>query len=207
MTSTTRTREECRRSEPGFSLIELLLGLSLTLCLALALAPVWSSAQSRGVRDSDAAIGVLEGRVVAGRIEKDLRLATAQHCPFAVAGAILDAQPAQVVFLTSDSKGQPPTIVEWEIAGSALMRRKGTCPGTKPVTFPHSLYTDHKTMLDGLRPGGQFTYYVGGVAVTAPVPVADLPLVDKVDLKLTHVPPWDVHGLEMELVVSAPVGR
>ena len=205
--STTRTRGECRRSELGFSLIELLLGLSLTLCLALALAPVWSSAQSRSVRDSDGAIDVLEGRVVAGRIEKDLRLATAQHCPFEATGAILDAEPTQVVFLTSDAEGQPPTIVEWEIAGSSLMRRKGTCPGNKPVTFPHSLYTDHKTMLEGLRQGGQFTYYVGGVAAPAPVPVADLPHVDRVDLKLTHVPPWDVHGLETELVVSAAVGR
>jgi len=159
------------------------------------------------VRDGDGAIGVLEGRVVAGRIEKDLRLATAQYCPFKATGAILDAEATQVVFLTRSSEGQPPAIVEWEISGSALMRRKGSCPEAKPVTFSHSLYADHKTMLDGLRQGGRFTYYVEGVAVAAPVPVADLPFVDRVDLRLTHVAPWDEHGVETELVVSAPVGR
>ena len=56
-------------------------------------------------------------------------------------------------------------------------------------------------------PGGTFTYDVGGIALAAPLAADYLPSVDRVGLKLRHVPPWDVHGRETELVVSAPVGR
>jgi hypothetical protein len=126
---------------------------------------------------------------------------------FRTAGAILDARPSQVVFLSGGTADQPPAIIEWEISGSALMRRRGPCPESRPAAFPHSIYVDNKTMLEGLKPGGVFTYTVAGQTVEGVVSPEDLSLVDKVELKLVHAPPWDSAGLFSDLAVVAPVGR
>ena len=190
----------------GFSLIDLLLALALTLCLALAVAPVWASVQSRSVRDGDGAISLLQGRVAASRMERDLRLASAMSCPFKVDGPILQSSASQVVFLSA-VPGEPPAIVEWEVSGGALMRRKGACPATRPTAFPHSLYSDNKTMLEGIIAGASFSYRVGGVDAGAPVAPEDLSLVDLVVLKVQHAVPWDRNGVVSDLLVRASVAR
>ena len=213
MTSTSDSLHGCARGErfltvdQGFSFIELLLALALTLCLAVAVAPVWASVQGRSVRDGDGAISLLQGRVAASRMERDLRLATARSCVFAVDGPILQGSASQVVFLTAGSAGEPPAIVEWEITGGALMRRKGACPAAPPTTFPHSLYSDNKTMLEGVSAGACFSYDVDGLDVGAPVPLEDLPLIDRVMLKAEHSVPWDPKGVKSLLSVRASVGR
>ncbi len=213
MTSTSDFRSASARGQGfrvgdrGFSLLELLLALAFTLCLAVAVAPVWASVQSRSIRDGDGAISLLQGRVAASRMERDLRLATAMSSAFAVDGPILQGSASQVVFLTGGSPGEPPAIVEWEIAGGALMRRKGACPAVGPVTFPHSLYPDNKTMLEGISAGASFSYDVDGHDVGAPVPPEDLSLVDRVVLKAQHSVPWDPKGVTSLLSVSASVGR
>ena len=68
-TSSWTRLTRCRAvPESGFSLIEVLLGLALSLCLALGLAPVWVSFQSLGVKEGDQTVWVLQGKVAAARL-------------------------------------------------------------------------------------------------------------------------------------------
>jgi Tfp pilus assembly protein PilW len=125
------------------SLIEILLGLSIALSLALAVAPVWVSFQSLGVREGDETIWALQGHVAGARLERDLRLAGSRHCPFSTAGMILQATASQVVLLVASSDESAPLLVEWELVNGSLMRRWGTCPSILPSTFGHYLYSDN----------------------------------------------------------------
>jgi Tfp pilus assembly protein PilW len=170
----------------GFSLIELLLGLSLALCLALGVAPVWVSFQSIGVREGDETIWALQGRVAVARFERDLRLIGLQRCPFATAAAVLQATSSQMVLLVSTSDSTPPLLVEWELVNGALMRRWGACPAIRPSVFNHSLYADSKTMLENVDTArSALSYVVADCAAVAPVAAADLPLVDVVAIDLS----------------------
>jgi type II secretory pathway pseudopilin PulG len=137
----------------GFSVIELILGLALTVCLAVAVAPLWLSLQGTGVREGDQTVRLLQARVAAARFERDLRLASAAGCPFSLSAPILEASPSQVVFVERPTAGAALILVEWEIVDGTLMRRRGACPVARPVIFSHSLFVDHKTMLEGVRPG------------------------------------------------------
>jgi Prokaryotic N-terminal methylation motif len=194
------------RGEAGFTLIELLLGLFLALCLALGVAPVWVSFQSLGVRESDETIWTLQGRVAIARLEKDLRLAGADHCPFATGASVLDATPTRVVFLTRELDSTAPVLVEWELVNGSLMRRWGPCPGSRPSVFIHSLYSDNKTMLEGADPArSAFSYTVAGKRVAAPISATDLLLVDSVDLVLNARPL--AGGGAPSVKTSALVGR
>ena len=69
------------KTEPGFSLIEILLGLSLALCLALGVAPLWTSFQALGVREGDETIWALQGRVAAARKSSHSPRDCHQHWP------------------------------------------------------------------------------------------------------------------------------
>jgi type II secretory pathway component PulJ len=192
--------------EAGFSLIELLLGLTLALCLALGVAPVWVSSQSVGVREGDETIWSLQARVAGARFERDLRLAGPQHCPFATGSAVLQATPSQVVLLVATSETTATLLVEWELVNGSLMRRWGACPATLPSNFSHSLYADNKTMLENVdMTRSRFTYLVAGFAAGAPLPAADLLLVDATTVELTarteNVAP------AARAIASGPVGR
>lgn len=168
----------------GFSAIELILGHALTVCLAMAVAPLWLSLQRTGVREGDQTVRLLQGRVAVVRLERDLRLASAAGCIFPLSGPILEASRSQVVFLMRPAPGDPPVLVEWEIVGGTLMRRRGACPVTRPPVFSHSLFVDHKTMLEGVKPGSAFDYLAGGVPVDPSAGGVDLTSVDGVVLKL-----------------------
>lgn len=192
--------------EAGFSLIEILLGLSLALCLALGVAPLWVSSQSLGVREGDETIWVLQARVAVARFEKDLRLAGAQNCPFATGAAVLQATPSQVVLLVPASGSTAPLLVEWERVNGSLMRRWGACPAGLPSTFNHALYADNKTMLENVdTTQSRFTYLVAGCATAAPLSGTDLPLVDAIAVDL-----WaggQQAAPAAHVVASGPVGR
>ncbi len=166
----------------GFTALELLLGITLTVLLALGTAPLVLSLQAVGVRETDRTVSMLQGRVAAARMERDLRLASASGSLFAVHGPILEATPSQIVFLGPTAGVAGTGLIEWEIAGSSLMRRWGSCPLVRPASFGHSLYADHKTMLGGLAGGTQLTYLVNGRLVTNRVLEADLPCVEAVML-------------------------
>ena len=170
--------------EEGFSLIEVLLGLSLAVCLALGLAPIWVSFQSLGVKEGDETVWTLQARVAAARWEKDVRLAGFQTSAFPAPGIVLQATASQLVLLVSSPGSAVPILVEWELVNGSLMRRWGACPAVNPLTFPHSLYSDNKTMLEDVdTTKSGFSYRVAGWDA-AVVPASDLPLVDGVSLHL-----------------------
>jgi prepilin-type N-terminal cleavage/methylation domain-containing protein len=188
LTSTSRGRRSdlgARGSCPGFSLIELLVGLALALCLAAVAAPVWLSLERTGVQEGDRTVRSLQGRVAVTRFERDLRLASGSGCLFTVNTPVLEASASQVVFLERPATGSTPLLVEWETTGAALMRRWGSCPATRPAVFRHSLFRDHKTMLEEVQSVGGFTYVVNGAVAAGPIPENDLISIEAVMLELT----------------------
>ncbi len=56
----------------------------------------------------------------------------------------------------------------------ALMRRWGVCPSVRPAVFKHTLYLDHKTMLENVAPESRFEYVVGGVRTALLISVEHL---------------------------------
>jgi type II secretory pathway pseudopilin PulG len=186
MCTSKRLREEgrCPDECKGFSIIELILGLALTVCLAVAVAPLWLSLQGTGVREGDRTVRLLQARVAVARFERDLRLASAAGCPFSLTAPILEASPSQVVFLERPTAGAALILVEWEIANGTLMRRRGACPVARPAVFSHSLFVDHKTMLEGVKSGSVLAYLEGDVRLDPSGGVVDLARVDGVMLEL-----------------------
>jgi hypothetical protein len=168
----------------GFSAIELLLALALTICLAVAVAPLWLSLQRTGVREGDQTVRLLQARVAVARFEHDLRLASAAGSPFPLSGPMLEASPKQVVFLERPMVGAALVLVEWEIVDGALMRRRGLCPVARPLAFSHSLFADHKTMLEGVESGSAFSYLADGSGLDLSQEGVDLTLVDGVVMDL-----------------------
>jgi hypothetical protein len=203
----TRPRRRRRRlgGHRGFSLIEILLGIALALCLAVGLAPVWVSFEALAAREGDATIWASQGRVAVARLEKDARLAGFDECSFPASSAVLQASPSQVVLLVKDPDSSVPILVEWELVSGALMRRWGPCPNIKPAVFPHSLYIDSKTMLDGVdTTRSAFAYSLAGRPV-AQVDAADLQSVDGV--KIDVVRASDGPGVAAAFGTVARVGR
>jgi hypothetical protein len=203
-TSSERHRS---RSVGGFTAMELILGTALALLLVTSIAPLWISLENSGVRGADRVIKVMQGRVAVARLERDLRLATGGGCLFSTSGALLDATSDQVVFLSRsvDSDAETPMLVEWEISSGRLMRRWGGCPSSRPLVFAHSLYVDHKTMLEGVASASEFCYVIGGQVRRGVVPKGDLALVEAVML---HVGVRDDSAiLQSGPSTIAPVGR
>jgi hypothetical protein len=186
MCTSKRLRQDgrCLDEGGGFSVIELIVGLALTVCLAVAVASLWLSLQGIGVREADRTVRLLQARVAVARFEHDLRLASAAVCPFLLSAPILEASPSQVVFLERPTAGAALILVEWEIVNGTLMRRRGTCPVARPVVFPHSLFVDHKTMLEGVKPGSVLSYLTGSAPVDTPADVVDPALICGVVLDL-----------------------
>ncbi|OFW60568.1 MAG: hypothetical protein A2133_11950 [Actinobacteria bacterium RBG_16_64_13] len=136
------------------------------------------------MRAADRTVGAVQGRVAVSRLERDLRLASAGGCPFAAAGPVLEASASQVVFLRRAATGSKPILVEWEVVGGSLMRRWGPCPDETPSTYPHSNFSDNKTMLENLGNGSSLEYVVNGMLVSPPVAGTDLAAIDAVVLTL-----------------------
>ena len=194
----------------GFTLVELLVALALSVSLAMAVAPLWISLMSTGTRETDRTVWLLQQRVAAARFERDLRLAGAEGSLFPVAGALLEASGSQVVLLERAADGSAPVIVEWEITRGSLMRRWGTCPTRRPVAFQHSLYEDNKTMLEQVGTRSSFTYVVEGVERPAPISETDLASVETVILRLYAggaVGPVTDGATAIELTTYARVSR
>jgi hypothetical protein len=187
----------------GFTLVELVVGLALALCLALAVAPLWATLQSGGVKETDDTIRLLQGRVATVRLERDLRLASAGGCHFAVVGPVLEASASQVVFLERAPDGAAPLMVEWELSGRSLMRRWGSCPLERSTTVRHSLFDDNKTMLEDVQAGSAFSYVVRG-KVLGSVGSSDL---DSISAVMIRVRTGDSASRVREATATARVGR
>jgi prepilin-type N-terminal cleavage/methylation domain-containing protein len=165
-------------SSDGFSLIEVLVALALSLMIAMSVSTVWISTQRSQVAAADRVAARLSTRVVAARFEKDLRHATIENCGTGVTSALLRADPLEVVIL-SVAGGQEPELVEWEVAGGNLMRRHGPWTGSVPARAQHQAYTSSKTMLEGVGAGTAFAYLVTGLRVPQ-VTDGDLGLVTRI---------------------------
>jgi prepilin-type N-terminal cleavage/methylation domain-containing protein len=187
-TSSARSWGLFGRLRPGFTVVELMVGLAIGVLIALAVAPLWVSVEKVGAAEADAGISYLQGRVAVARFERDLRLAGAAGSLFATTWAVLEATPTQVVLLERGPEGEPPSLVEWELAGGSLMRRVGACPAVRPGTFAHSLYADNKTMLEHVERSSRLEYLAGAELLAGPVPQADLGLIDTVKLTLKTKP-------------------
>ncbi len=188
----------------GYSLIEVLLGLALALCLALAVAPIWVSLESLAAVEGDNAVWVAQGRVAVARLEQDVRLSTASGCAFQVDGLVLQATPSQLVLLRLSDSGVS-TIVEWELIGGTLMRRWGFCPALMPEVFPHALYRDSKTMLEDVdTTSSRFSFVCLGQECDA-MPATTLCQLDTVFIHL--VGRADRGPGRPEMVASTEVGR
>lgn len=174
--------------EAGFTVVEVLVALALVLVISLGVFALWGTIERSGVESGDRMVTLIQGRVAVARLERDLRLASAQDAPFSTDGAVLDATPTQVVFLMRDDAASLPSLVEWELTGANLMRRKGACPAARPVAFAHNLYSDNKTMLEGLASGSELQYFIGGREVEPPLVAAQLSLVDEVRLRASTAP-------------------
>jgi len=189
----------------GFTLVELLVGLALAAAVAVAVAPLWASLERAGADETDRTVQSLQGRVAIARLERDLRLASAAGCLFALSGPVLEASGNQVVFLQRTGDDGATTLVEWEIVNGALMRRWGPCPATRPLAYGHSLYVDHKTMLDDVAAGSAFAYVVGGAPATVPVRGQDLDRIDAVVLDARVV--LEEAGPAVKVSTAARVAR
>lgn len=192
-------------SSRGFSLIELLVGLALALCLAVAAAPLWLCIESAGAREGDRTVQWLQGRVAVARFERDLRLASAGRCLFKVTAPVLEATSDQVVFLERVTNVSPPMLVEWELVGDSLMRRWGDCPAVRPRSYRHSLFRDHKTMLEGVRRDAVLTYVVNGTPANGPIANEALASIEAVILEMP-VEVEDGRGA-VRVATTARVGR
>ena len=168
----------------GLGLLELLLGLTLALCLALAVAPLLTSLQKSGVEEADRTVQTLQARVAFGRFEQDMRLAGAAGSLFPTSGAVLEASQSRVVLLVCREPDSDPILVEWELTEDSLIRRWGLCPATRPEAFGTSMFVDHKTMLEGVRTGSRLVFLVGEGELEPPLKKAELARVDRIALQL-----------------------
>lgn len=186
-------------------MIELLVGLALAVGLATALAPLFISLERAGVESSDRSVQIVQSRVAVARFERDLRLADGTGCPFPTSALLLDATPTKAVLLLHPQPDAAPIIVAWEIVGANLMRRWGMCPTSRPLNYSTALFTDNKTMLEGVRTGSRFAYLLGSTQVEPPLNARTLAGVDWVRLDLQLAPA----GLSGATLVSttARVGR
>jgi hypothetical protein len=182
--STSTTRATRRRVGRGFTILELLIGVTLAACVAVALAPVWLSWQRVGGDETDLTIWFAQSRVAVARFERDLRLAGAARCPFPADSAVLEATPTQVVFLENSGGQTAPLLVEWDLSKGALMRRWAACPGKRPVVFAHNAYLDSKTMLEDVRTGSRFLYQAGSRALGSTVDSAGLSCITSVTIEV-----------------------
>ena len=206
--STSESPARAKAADPresGFTLVELILGLSLAVVLALAVAPLWISLQGGSAREADQTVRFLQGRVAVSRFERDLRLASAAGCPFGLSAPIVVANESQVVFVTQPSGGVDPIVVEWEIVRGSLMRRWGPCPSTRTVAEAGTAYRDNKTMLEGVQSGSSFSFIVDGISQVAPVTEAELAAIESVTLDLRAK--GDGARSPVRVVSEARVGR
>jgi hypothetical protein len=203
--STSTTSRQQLRDSAGLGLLELLIGLTLALCLALAVAPLLTSLQKSGVEEADRTVQTLQARVAFGRFEQDMRLAGAAGSLFPTSGAVLEAGESRVVLLVRREPDSVPILVEWELTEHSLMRRWGPCPPTRPKVFGTSMFIDNKTMLEGVQGGSRLVFLVGEEEADSPLKKAALVRVDRIALELRTSPPGQRGSIRLSTM--ARVGR
>lgn len=140
-------------SEPGFSLIELMVAVTLSVLLALAVAPLWIGLQRTSQDGFDRLLDAGRFQVVAARFERDLRLVAPENDLRSRGALVLQAGERQITFVTQAVDGSGLEVVSWEVVGGSLMRRRRPYdPAVGAGLIPGS-YADNKTMVEGLATG------------------------------------------------------
>ncbi len=158
--------------------------MALSLTLMLGVAPLWISLQSEAVAAQESAIAHGAWRVASARLERDLRGATTDGATGLGPNPLLQAGTTEVVFVTRDPRTGTLEIVEWEVAGSSLMRRRRPWPGQLPSGLSHGAFSDHKTMLEGVS-SGSFMLLSGDSTVAGATYPQKAPAVDLVRFEAT----------------------
>ncbi|MHB0978579.1 MAG: PulJ/GspJ family protein [Thermoleophilia bacterium] len=162
----------------GLSLVEVLVALSLSLVILLGIAPLWVTTLRTGVGTHEQLVGLQRWRVVLARLERDLRMASADGGQDLGCTPLLEATSTRVMLLTRSTQAGGLEIVAWEFVAGSLMRRRTPLPVEGPPQFLGG-FRDNKTMIEAVE-GGVFSYRTGGVELGSAVPWADLRLVDAV---------------------------
>lgn len=198
-------RAVSRRLRAGFTLVEVLVGALLTLALFALMFPVWERLQQIAGDETEHAVAVAQTRVAVARFERDMRCASAVDTTGAECRAVLDATPSRLVLVSRPGREAAPELIEWEITGSSLMRRRGPWPGSLPGDFPKNLFTDHKTMLERVETAS-FSYDGAGFSGVSRVPAERAGDVRRVTLSLRLQPSGD-RTRPVELHAHAAVAR
>jgi hypothetical protein len=194
------------KREAGITLLELLVGMALTLVLAGALAPAWLGLQAAEVAAGDRAVVLVQSRVVVARLERDLRLAGGGG-GLAGAGGLVEADATHLVLLTAGLDGTGSELVEWEVVGTVLMRRRAPAVVAPRLPVSHGMFTDNKTMLEGVASRALFTYWSGGRALVVPLTASDLQQVEVVCAQSSLAAAGGRAGNSLHFTVEAEVGR
>jgi prepilin-type N-terminal cleavage/methylation domain-containing protein len=165
----------------GFTLTEMVVALALSIIIVSTVCSLWIGFVARNVDTQERLVSLQRWRVVTARLERDLRLATAEGLADRACAPILEATSGRVTLVTRSIDGAGIEIVAWEIIGGALMRRRSPLPsdGSSPAV---GVFVDSKTMLEGLR-SGSFRYG-SGAAVLEIAPQSDvLSRIDTIELR------------------------
>lgn len=165
----------------GLSLIEVLVALCVSLVLLLGVAPLWVALLQGGVGAQGLLVDTQRWRVAAARLERDVRMASADAPRALGCGPLLEATSDRVVLITRSVQAEGLEIVAWEVAGGSLMRRRASLPAAGVPSVP-AAFQDNKTMMEGLE-SGLFTYRAGPGSFDGAVPAADLGRVDAVEIE------------------------
>ncbi len=160
--------------------------MALSLTLMLGVAPLWISLQSAAAAAQDTSVAFGAWRVASARLERDLRGATIEGATDLGPNPLLQAGTSEVVFVTRDPRSGALEIVEWEVSGSSLMRRRRPWPGQLPTTLSHLAFSDHKTMLEGVS-SGSFTLISEYSTVAGSIYPQKAPAVDLVRFEATII--------------------
>jgi len=191
-------------SEPGFSLIELMVAVTLSVLLALAVAPLWIGLQRNSQDGFDRLLDAGRFQVVAARFERDLRLVAPENDLRSRGALVLQAGERQITFVTQAVDGSGLEVVSWEVVGGSLMRRRRPYDPTAGAGVLPGSYSDNKTMVEGLAGGTlHFEFGYGDFSPNLGVPL--LRRVERVRLELCFK---SVRGpLSDVFVAEGAVGR
>jgi type II secretory pathway component PulJ len=184
-------------------MMEMLVALVLSLVLLAAALPLWNGITSRTSDAQERLVQLQRWQVVAARLERDLRLASADGVAGLGCAPIIEARPNKVTLVTRTADGTKLELVSWEIVGGSLMRRRNPLD-YEGAGLPVGPFSDNKTMLEGVREGS-FGYRLRAAVVGGFQSAGALSYIDAVSVRCEFVQRRDGPGDIVE--AGARIGR
>jgi hypothetical protein len=174
----TRIADRLRSEESGFTLVELVVAITIGILVILAAFAMLDSSVVLTGKVTDRVDRTSRARVTMEDITRRLR---SQVCPSAGTSAIIDAQDYLVKFYSfSGTKPFVPEIhqIAWDTNTNSIIDTKWAGSGTAPNTTWNSPPTNRTLLTDVLPPPSNvpmFAYYATGAssAFTAPLSATD----------------------------------